>query len=177
VRGEQRLTITVVPKVHTEDATADQPAQEYGLIGANPNPPVVYVRQPLGRAAVDGLRETAERTALVAVFLKRLVTSEVSLREVGGPVLIAQLSGQAAQLGVVALLSFVAFISLNLAVLNLLPIPVLDGGHVMFLLIEAVRGKPLSVAVRLRLSQVGFVILMALMVLAVSNDVIRNLSR
>ena len=175
VRGDQRLEFTVVPKLHTEEGKEGAPDRQYGLIGANPNPPVVHVPEPLGRAALDGLKETAERTALVGVFLKRLVTREVSLSEVGGPVLIAQLSNQAAQLGIVTLLSFVAFISLNLAVLNILPIPVLDGGHVMFLLIEAVRGKPLGMNVRLRLTQLGFVLLMALMVLAISNDVIRTL--
>lgn len=175
LRGAERLEFTVVPKLHTEEGADGAPDRQYGLIGANPNPPVVHVPEPLGVAVVDGLKETAERTALVAVFLKRLVTREVSLKEVGGPVLIAQLSGQAAQLGIVTLLSFVAFISLNLAVLNILPIPVLDGGHVAFLLIEAVRGKPLGMNVRLRLTQVGFVLLMALMVLAISNDVIRTL--
>lgn len=176
-RGDRRLELTVVPRLQTEPASDTAPERSYGLIGANANPPVVYVAQPLGRAAVMALGETAARTGLVVVFLKRLVTREVSLREVGGPVLIAQLSGQAARLGVVTLLSFVAFISLNLAVLNMLPIPVLDGGHVVFLLVEAVRGKPVSVAVRLRLTQIGFVILVALMVLAISNDVLRNLPR
>jgi regulator of sigma E protease len=172
-RGDERLVLSVVPKVHTERGP-DGETTTYGLIGANPNPPIVYIAQPLGRAIVDGFKETAARTGMVAVFLGRLITGRVSVREVGGPVLIAQLSGQAARLGLVTLLSFVAFISLNLAVLNILPIPVLDGGHVMFLLIEALRGKPVSQGLRLRLTQVGFAIIIALMVLAVSNDVIRN---
>jgi regulator of sigma E protease len=174
-RGEERLEIVVVPKLHTERGP-DGRERSFGLIGANPNPPMVYVAQPIGRAIVEGFGETVERTGAVVVFLGRLITGQVSVREVGGPVLIAQLSGQAARLGVVTLLSFVAFISLNLAVLNLLPIPVLDGGHVMFLLLEAV-GKPLSLKVRLRLTQVGFVILVALMILALSNDLLRNITR
>jgi regulator of sigma E protease len=175
-RGEQRLEVTVVPKEHTERGP-DGVERTYGLIGANPNPPIVYVPQPLGTAVIEGARETAVRAGMVVVFLSRLFTGGVSVREVGGPVLIAQLSGQAAQLGLVTLLGFVAFISLNLAVLNLLPIPVLDGGHVMFLLFEAVRGKPVSQKVRLRLTQAGFAFIVALMVLAFSNDVLRNISR
>jgi regulator of sigma E protease len=127
----------------------------------------------VGSALVGGFEETVVRTSVVLGFLKGLVVREVSFRDVGGPVLIAQLSGQAARLGAATLVSFIAFISLNLAVLNLLPIPVLDGGHVVFLLIEAVRRKPVSLAWRLRLTQVGFVLLVALMVLAISNDVFR----
>ena len=175
-RGNERVVVTVVPKEHTERGP-DGEERTYGLIGAQPNPPIVYVPQPLGTAIVEGARETAARTGMVVVFLSRLFTGGVSLREVGGPVLIAQLSGQAARLGLVTLLGFVAFISLNLAVLNMLPIPVLDGGHVMFLLIEAIRGKPVSQNVRLRLTQVGFAFIVALMVLALSNDVLRNIAR
>ncbi|HXF95272.1 MAG TPA: RIP metalloprotease RseP [Gemmatimonadales bacterium] len=174
-RGERRVELTVVPQ-RNADPRSGLPVDS-GFIGAQPNPPVVYVGQPLGRALVEGLLDTVDRTGQVVVFLGRLVTGGVSVREIGGPVLIAQLSGQAAQLGVVTLLGFIAFISLNLAVLNLLPIPVLDGGHVLFLLIEAVRGRPLSVQLRLRLTQLGFVVLIALMVLAISNDVLRNLAR
>ena len=176
LRGDERLHFVVVPKLRG-DLGATQRGDTAWRIGANINAPMVYVAQPLGRAVVDGFRVTVERTGAVLVFLGRLVTGGVSVREVGGVVLIAQLTGQAAQLGFVQLIGFVAFISLNLAVINLLPIPVLDGGHVMFLLIEAVRGKPVSLGVRLRLTQVGFVLLLTLMVLAISNDVLRNLGR
>lgn len=174
-RDDTSLQVTVVPTFRAVRELGDTAPR--WLIGANANPPVVYVSLPVGRAIVAALLMTAERTATVVVFLGKLVTGQVSMREVGGPVLIAQLSGQAAQLGIVQLLGFVAFISLNLAVLNLLPIPVLDGGHVLFLLLEAARGRPVSVAVRLRLTQVGFIILLALMALAISNDVLRNIKR
>ena len=175
-RGEERLQITLAAREQTERVPGDS-SVTYWRIGANPNPPTVSVPRPLGQAVVEGVQETAARTWTVVGFLGNLVTGQISAREVGGVVLIAQLSGQAAQLGAVWLLGIVAFISLNLAVLNLLPIPVLDGGHVMFLLVEAVRGRPVSLAVRLRLTQVGFVVLIALMILAVSNDVLRNVGR
>ena len=75
------------------------------------------------------------------------------------------------------MLQWMALLSVNLAVLNLLPIPVLDGGHLVFLTVEAVRGRPLSLRQRMRLSQVGFVILVAIMVLALANDLIRVVER
>ena len=81
--------------------------------------------------------------------------------------------GEVARLGLEAFLGFMALFSINLAVLNLLPIPVLDGGHLMFLTVEALRGRPLSLESRMRLSQVGFVIVMAIMVWALANDVLR----
>ena len=94
-----------------------------------------------------------------------------------GPVAIAQLSGESAQIGWIALLSLMASISLNLGLLNLLPIPVLDGGHLVFLFIEAVRGRPLSVEQRYRFTQIGFFVLMGIMLLAVANDVARLVAR
>ena len=96
------------------------------------------------------------------------------MKEVGGPIMIAQVSGQAVRLGIDRFLMFIAFFSISLAVLNLLPIPVLDGGHAMFLIVEGIRRKPLSPQLRLRLTQVGMVLVLAIMVLAVSNDVLRS---
>jgi regulator of sigma E protease len=126
---------------------------------------------------VVGLDQTLGTTAAVVGILKGLVTRSVPLREIGGPIAVAQMSGQAARLGGDWFLRFMAFFSVSLAVLNLLPIPVLDGGHLMFLIAEGVRGKPLSVALRTRLSQVGMIVLLGIMALALTNDVLRNLPR
>jgi regulator of sigma E protease len=101
---------------------------------------------------------------------------QVSPKELGGPLVIGQLSGRAARLGIVPFLSFMAFISINLAVFNLLPIPVLDGGHLVFLGLEGLRGgKPVPASWRIRLTQVGMVFLLALVVLVLYNDVLRLL--
>lgn len=110
-------------------------------------------------------------------FLGDLVTGRSSAREVGGPILIGEISGRAARAGFWELLSFMAIISINLAVFNLLPIPVLDGGHLLFLGIEAVRGRALSVQARMRFTTVGMVFVLALMVWAVGNDVLRVVLR
>ena len=111
------------------------------------------------------------------VSVKRLILRQASVREVGGPILIAQVSGQVARLGLDWFLNFLAFFSVSLAVLNMLPIPVLDGGQAMFLIAEAVRRKPLSLQLRMRLTQVGLLVILGIMALAIANDVLRNLPR
>jgi regulator of sigma E protease len=91
----------------------------------------------------------------------------------GGPIMITQISGEAARAGAEALINFMALLSVNLAVLNLLPIPVLDGGHLLFLLIEGIRRRPVSLEQRVRWTKVGFVVILALMVFAIGNDLVR----
>jgi regulator of sigma E protease len=127
----------------------------------------------LGGSLVAGTRRSFELTWLILRFVGRLVTGAESARDIGGPILIGQLSGQAARAGVMYLINFMAFLSVNLAVLNLLPIPILDGGHLVFLAIEAVRGRAVSLQMRARLSQVGFLLILAIMVWAITSDVLR----
>ena len=171
-RGEI-LQLTVVPEATTETDTSSVRPHIYGLIGAYQDPPILRQRVSLGTALADGIRMTGAQIASVAGVVKRLVIGKASPQEVGGPILIAQMSGQAAQLGLDAFLVFVAAMSISLAVLNLLPIPVLDGGHLMFLIAEGIRRKPLSAQLRLRLTQAGMLVVLAIMVLAISNDVLR----
>jgi len=133
-----------------------------------------YTKVGFVEAVSVGYRETVAVTGVILDFLRRLVTGNVSPRSVGSIVTIGEASGQAASQGLDFFLSFMALFSVNLAILNLLPIPVLDGGHLVFLAIEALRGgKALSVEQRLRWSQVGFVVLLGIMVWALSNDFMR----
>jgi regulator of sigma E protease len=127
---------------------------------------------PIG-AIRHGALQTWDITALTVDFLGGLFTGRQSARNIGGPIMIGQLSGRFARAGLMEFLGFMAILSVNLAILNLLPIPVLDGGHLVFLGVEAVRGRPLSLDQRMRLSQVGFVLIIMLMVWAIGNDVIR----
>jgi regulator of sigma E protease len=169
VRGDSTLSLSVTPEAHTEgDST-------YGIIGASTDPRLPTVRVPAGpgRAIVVGVEQTVDQMGAIAVAVKRLIFRETSSRELGGPILIAQMSGQMLRLGAEYFLRFLAFFSVSLAVLNMLPIPVLDGGHAMFLIIEGIRRKPLSTQVRMRLTQVGLLVVLAIMVLALSNDVLR----
>lgn len=177
LRGTSPLQVTVVPDSQTDsDSTTPRPKFS-GVIGAGPDPPMIHVRESFGRALVSGGAETWGRTRLVLGFLKGLVLGQVSPREVGSILTVGQISGQVARLGLDLLLTFMAFLSINLAILNLLPIPLLDGGQLMFLIAEAVRRKPLSVELRQRLTQFGFVVLIAIMILALTNDVLRLLPR
>jgi regulator of sigma E protease len=177
-RGNDTLSVTVIPDEATgTDTRYPKRPPVYGLIGAEIRPAVVRIRHPGTDAIVAGWNETTRTGGLVLGVLKGLVLRQVSVREIGGPILVAQASAQAARLGVDWLLRFIAFFSINLAVLNLLPIPILDGGQVVFLLAEAIRRKPLPLELRLRLTHIGFVVLVGIMILATSNDVVRWLER
>lgn len=128
----------------------------------------------LTESVAAGWHRTTAWTLEVVTFLKTLATGQGSARDLGGPIVIGQLSGMAARQGLTSFLNFMAIISVNLAVLNLLPIPVLDGGHLVFLLAEAARGgRPVSARNRLRWTQVGMLLVMGLMVLAFANDIMR----
>lgn len=149
---------------------------EVGKIGIYPPMgEVTYSDVTFREAVVIGYRETVAVTAMILGFLGDLVTGDVSPRTMGSIVTIGEASGQAAAAGASAFLRFMALFSVNLAVLNLLPIPVLDGGHLLFLAIEAVRGRALSVEQRLRWSNVGFLVIMGIMIWALSNDFLRLL--
>ena len=167
LRGDSLLRISVTPE------PTDSGGQHFGMIGAYSNPPTARVPVSFGTALSLGVRLTGAQVVAVVVSVKRLVTGQASARELGGPISIAQMSGQAVRLGFDWFLNFLAFFSVSLAVLNLLPIPVLDGGHAMFLIAEGIRRRPLSPQLRLRLTQFGMLVVLAIMVVALGNDVLR----
>jgi regulator of sigma E protease len=177
LRGDSVVRLTVVPEAQTETDSASPRPKTYGLIGALQDPPTVRERVGLGTAIVSGAAQTVGQVGAVVVSVKRLILRQASVREVGGPILIAQVSGQVARLGLDWFLNFLAFFSVSLAVLNLLPIPVLDGGHALFLVAEAIRRKPLPIQLRMRLTQIGLLVILGIMALAIANDVLRNLPR
>ncbi len=167
-RGDQTLTITVTPDM----------VDGVGRIGIAPVPTLpanlVYVRtwNPIS-AVTDGWRQTVQLTTLTVKAFWRLVTLRISPSALGGPIQIAVAAGQSAKVGMSQLMFFTALVSVNLAVLNLLPVPMLDGGHLLFFGCEAVLGRPISVRKREIAQQIGFVLLMMLMVFALYNDVSR----
>jgi regulator of sigma E protease len=171
-RGRAQVAVTVVP--NAEKATDERGNRTtVGKMGAGLDRPVLHRRVGPVEAVTVGAQQTWASAAFIAGILKKLVTGEISPRNMGGLISIGEASGQTAQMGLEVWLTFLALFSVNLAVLNLLPIPILDGGHLMFLAFEAVRGRPLSVEARIRLSQVGLVIVVALMIWANGNDVVR----
>ncbi len=133
--------------------------------------PMTVVRYGFVDSIVMGTKENIKLAGLTFEVLKRLITLELSYKVLGGPIIIAKVSAAAAASGLSDFLYFLAFLSLQLAILNFLPIPVLDGGQLVFLGIEAARRKPVSVRVRGIADQIGFVMLISLMVLVTFNDI------
>jgi regulator of sigma E protease len=126
-----------------------------------------------GQAVARAVQQTYEYSKLTLLALYKMINGDVSPRNLGGPIMIAQMAGQQAQEGLGSFLAFLAVLSINLGVLNLLPVPVLDGGHLLFFLVEAVIGRPVAIKHRERAQQVGIFLLMLLMVYAFYNDIAR----
>jgi regulator of sigma E protease len=146
---------------------------EVGRIGISPGAGIMFVRSNPVRAIGEGVARTAEVTSLTAVGLYKIVIGQLDRRNIGGPIQIAVTAGEQARQGLPSLAFFTAVISVNLFLLNLLPVPMLDGGHLFFFVCEAVLGRPLSLRKREMAQQVGFVLLMLLMVYAFYNDLER----
>ncbi len=173
-RGDTLIQTTVTPERRTEQDPVTKEERSFGMIGVSAvRPPVTSHNVTAALGA--GWRETNQRVGQILTFLKRLVIGRASPRHLGGPITIAQMSGQAARGGLNILFGFMALMSINLAVLNLLPIPVLDGGQMVFLVAEGVRRKPLSVQLRLRLTQAGLAVIVGLMLFVIGNELLRVL--
>jgi regulator of sigma E protease len=127
-----------------------------------------------GQAVVAGVADTWLNTRAIVINLKRIFTGREDLRKnLGGPVMVAKITGQAAQAGAEAFWSIVALLSITLAIVNILPIPALDGGHLVFLLYEGITRREPSLKVRMVTQQVGMVLLLTLMAFLVFNDILR----
>lgn len=176
LRNKVLKTTEIVPK------PSNQNGKTIGLIGITPKQPEIpadMVRR-LQYSPLPGLKEAVSQTwtmsEMTLQILVKMVTREVSTKNISGPITIADYAGQAASIGLSEFIVFLAAISISLGVLNLLPIPVLDGGHLMYYVVEAIKGSPVSELARMRGQQIGFVILIMFMVLAFYNDIIRKIS-
>jgi regulator of sigma E protease len=176
-RRDSLFTARVVPEAQQDSDLAGGGRRVVGKVGIGPQVDVRHVRFGPAAALREGARRTLADARVVGITLWQVITRRVSPRELGGPILIGQVSGQLVRLGVEPFLAFVALLSVNLAVLNLLPIPVLDGGRLVFLLAEGVRGRPLSRRLRIQLSNVGVALLLAILVYVVTNDLLRIWAR
>jgi regulator of sigma E protease len=166
-------TLPVTANVVREKGPTGQEI-EVGRIGVSiVTRTVTYAPYSPPAAVWQGAVRTWDMTVLTTKGFWKIVTGQIPLSNLGGPVQIASETGRQAQEGAAPLAVFTAVISVNLAVLNLLPVPMLDGGHLFFFLIEAVLGRPLSVRKRELAQQLGFVLLMLIMVLALYNDLVR----
>jgi len=174
-RGGRLLTLTVTPAA--EKTVVDDKTVEVGKIGiSGPGRSIIRSSNPL-LAAFNGLQATWGWTELTVVGIYKMLTGEISSKNIGGPLTIASISGEAAIQGPSSLVFLIAILSINLGVLNLLPIPILDGGHLLFFAIEAVLRKPLGDRQREIAQQVGLLLLVGIMVFAFWNDIERLISR
>jgi regulator of sigma E protease len=177
-RGGQALTLPVpVPRVMDQGRAIGRLG--ITLAEGQRSWPVGYVEMrrsgPLQALGV-GVRKTWEMSALTVQMLWRILTGEVSAKNISGPISIAEFAGISASLGLMAFLAFLAIISVSLGVLNLVPVPLLDGGQVVYQLVEAVKGSPLSERAQNFGQQVGIALLVVLMSLAFYNDISRHLN-
>lgn len=175
-REGQRFDLAVAPKA-TKQKNLFGEEQEIGLLGIAPAEEFLTERTNPITAFGRAVYKTYDLSVLILVTFGKLLQGVVPAKTIGGPLLVAQMAGEQARLGILNLLFFTALLSINLAILNLLPIPILDGGHLFFALIEAARGKPVSLKKREMAQQVGLVLLVALMIFAFYNDIFRLLGK
>lgn len=142
-----------------------------GIIGIAPE--VYYEDISLTKALSSGLSQTISSFGLIIYSLQMLGSGAASISDLGGPIMIAQLAGQTAEAGITPFLTFMALLSVNLAFLNILPIPGLDGGHIFIHLIEAVLRRPLKIKTRIVIQQIGMALLLMLMVTVIMQDITR----
>lgn len=170
------LPITIVPeKIESEP-------EDFGRIGAKvdfPKEMLEYLRVEYSLTPADAFVKAAKRTwfysSSTLQMMGKMLIGKASPENLSGPISIAKYAGQSAEMGLVHFLKFLAIVSVSLGVLNLLPIPVLDGGHLMFFVIEAIKGSPVSEKIQIYFQQVGILMLLSLMVFAVFLDVERLL--
>ena len=142
-----------------------------GIIGIAPE--VYYEDISFTKAFSNGLNQTISSFGLIIYSLQMLGSGAASISDLGGPIMIAQLAGQTAEAGITPFLTFMALLSVNLAFLNILPIPGLDGGHIFIHLIEAVLRRPLKIKTRIVIQQIGMALLLMLMVTVIMQDITR----
>ncbi len=172
-RNSEQVTVTVTPeRLEVEDRFGNK--IEQGVIGVLNNNEVGNRRiqnYGVGESFWLGIKEVGYVISRTAGYLSGVVVGREKADQIGGPIRVAQVSGQVATLGFVALLNLAAVLSVSIGLLNLLPIPVLDGGHLLFYAFEAVRGKPLSANAQEIGYKIGFALILSLMVFATWNDI------
>ena len=178
LRDGAAVTLTLVPRSRTEGG------ETYGYIGVRNR---IDIPEELRRemmvverfgpvdSLLQGIDKTWSTSWLTLRLLGKLVVGEASVRNLSGPFTIAQYAGLSAQIGLEPFLMFLAFISISLGVINLLPVPMLDGGHLAYYLVEIVKGSPVSEATEVAGQKLGIVLLFCLMSLAIYNDFLRLL--
>jgi len=165
LRGTEELELSVTPVLDEKSGN--------GLMGISPRSESVTRRFGPVDAVAKGFERNVELLGMTFSFIWDLVTGQSSIKNLGGPIMIFQVTGEAARAGLAEFLAFMAFLSLQLGVLNLFPIPVLDGGHLVFLTAEGILRRPLELRTREMAQRVGFFLLILLIIVISYNDILR----
>jgi regulator of sigma E protease len=169
IRDNSQLTLIATPKAQVVEESGVE--REIGLLGVTPHPEMVeYTNVGPLDAVVMGAERTYGLTLNILNAVGRMITGSVSREELGGPLRIAQISGQMAQGGLASMVFFLAALSINLGLINLFPIPMLDGGHLIFYFIEAIMGRPVNEKAQEYSFRFGLILVLLLMVFATWND-------
>jgi len=167
-RGGEQLDVTLRPRITSETDQFGNKS-ERAVIGILPGQPVLSSAGPI-TALQAGAKQTWDMVRLTGGVLGQFATGERSVKEMGGPLRIAKQSGEVATLGMITLISFIAFVSINLGFINLLPLPMLDGGHLLFYAYEAIRRRPAPPQVQEWAFRFGFAAIVTLMLVVTFND-------
>lgn len=172
-RGSDKVQLTVTPAIDAVKNVFGEVVEQRFMIGIKKADEMVWQESSLYSSLENAFLQTWMYISLTAVGFAKIVQRVVPASELGGPILIAQIAGEQMRAGWVNLIYFMSLLSVNLGLLNLLPIPVLDGGHLAFLTIEGLRRKPLNMRVQIIAQQVGIGLLGTLMIFVFYNDIAR----
>lgn len=176
-RDGQELEITGTPTKSEVTNLFGEVVGERFMLGISRSSEVTYQKASLGEAFIAGINQTWSFIYLTIMGVIKMIQQIIPASELGGPILIAQMAGQQMEAGWINLAYFIGLLSVNLGILNLFPIPILDGGHLVLYTIEAVRGKPIEEQTMVKLQQLGILLLGSLMVFVFYNDIARILTK
>ncbi len=171
-RDDQPLAIHITPRLQSDQNLFGEDTKRY-MIGIISSRQVSTKELSFGQAVFMSVQKTYQIAELTFVSVVKMIQGTLSVKTLGGPIMIAQLAGEQAKEGLMEFLSLMAVISVNLAILNILPIPVLDGGHILFFTIELIIRRPVNIRVREIAQQAGLFVLLMLMIFVIYNDIIR----
>jgi regulator of sigma E protease len=172
-RENQQVSISLTPRRIPQQSGSDIGQAGVTSIPSWPDSMIRHIEYSPWGALVEGVRRTGEQAVFILSFIKKLILAEVSTKNLSGTFTIAQAAGDSAKAGVFFYLAFIAYLSVSLGVFNLLPIPVLDGGHLLYYVVELAKGSPVSEKIQLVGYQIGLACILSLMVLAHVNDLRR----
>ncbi len=174
-RGVEVITRKLTPELVPDTNQLGEKIKRYMIgVTAVTTPPETFKQRlnPI-EAAVEGVKRTYEITELTILSIIKIFQKKISAKTIGGPIMIAEMAGQRAKEGILSFVFFIALLSVNLGLINLFPIPVLDGGHLLFFTLESLKGRPVSTKVREISQQAGVFVLLALMIFIFYNDIMR----